>query len=400
MQIYGIFSFSPNFLPKISQVFSAVHFSASPVFFVSCVKYYPMDSFITESVRFLFDKYNEKISDLIILLPNQRSRMFFNMALSNLIKERPIWQPRYASIDDLMSGFSGITIGEKTRLLVELYKIFNKYHPEPFDKFYFWGEVLLSDFEMIDNYLIDARILYGNTSDLKDIDMLFSEASQEQITIIREFWGNVNGSKNSNERSRFLSIWNNLYAVYSEFRERLKSEGTGYKGMIYREAAEKLKNDGIGDFKDKKFAVMGFNALSSSEKELFKALKKETECDFLWDYDEHFMKGHEAGTFIRENIALLGESNENARHDNFSKEKEINIIAAPTDSLQAKYTWTFLEECMRKNGMPSHETAVVLTDENLLMPVMYSIPPQIDKFNVTSGYRLITRRRTCLWKTC
>lgn len=346
-----------------------------------------MDTFIEQSVKFLYQKYGREISDINIIFPSRRGKMFFNMALSHTIEGKPIWQPRFLTMDDLISERTGIVTTDNLRLLVELYKIFNTFHSESFDKFYFWGEILLADFDMIDNYLIDARLLYTNIKDIKDIEQLFGEGSQEQIALITAFWGNVNSAVTSVEKGHFLNIWNTLFDIYTLFRERLTELGIGYKGMISRAATENKTTT-----ERQRYAIIGFNALSNSEKAIFRHLKKNHDCDFLWDYDDYYTQSQsEAGFFIRENINLFGESNTTVQRANFISKKDIRVVASPTDSLSAKYTWQFLEECTESSATPlAQETAIVMTDESLLLPIMYSIPPSIEAFNVTSGYEVRT----------
>lgn len=348
-----------------------------------------MDTFIEQSVEFLYGKYGREISDINVIFPSKRGKMFFNMALSHIIEGKPIWQPRFLSMEELISERAGIEAADNLRLLVELYKIFSKFHNESFDKFYFWGEVLLSDFDMIDNYLIDARLLYTNIKNIKDIEHLFGEGSREQLELIGSFWGNVNGSAASEEKGRFMTIWNTLFEIYTLFRARLKELGIGYNGMIARAAAENTTAT-----EKKKYAVIGFNALSNSEKEIFKHLKENHNCDFLWDYDDYYtLSQSEAGIFIRENLKLFGESNLSVNRNNFVSKKDIRVVASPTDSLSAKYTWQFLEESAANGATPlAEETAIVMTDESLLLPIMYSIPPSVNAFNVTSGYEVRTTR--------
>lgn len=346
-----------------------------------------MDTFIEQSVKFLYQKYDREISDINIIFPSRRGKMFFNMALSHIIEGKPIWQPRFMTMDDLIGERAGIEVADNLRLLVELYKVFSTFHEESFDKFYFWGEVLLADFDMIDNYLIDARLLYSNIKDIKEIEQLFGEGSQEQIELITSFWGNVNSSVASVEKDRFMRIWNTLFDIYTLFRAHLTELGIGYKGMISRMAAESKSVT-----EKQRYAIIGFNALSSSEKKLFKHLQENHECDFLWDYDDYYTQSQsEAGLFIRENLKLFGESNTTTTRANFNTEKDIRVVASPTDSLSAKYTWQFLEECAESGSTSlAQETAIVMTDESLLLPIMYSIPPSVEAFNVTSGYEIRT----------
>ena len=354
-------------------------------------------TFISETVDTLYIKYGENISDLNILFPSKRARLFFNHELSRRHLKHPVWQPHFLSVDTLMEQISELKNTERLRLIAELYKVYNLFHQEPFDKFYFWGDMLLSDFDAIDNYMVDARMLFSNINDLKTIENIFDYISPEQKTAINRFWDAFSFPENySAEQKTFLSIWNTLYEIYTRYKHNLQQNGFGYKGMIYRTAAEKLLSENYvpAIAENSKFAVIGFNALSKSEKILFNHLKEHYETSFFWDSDDYYTKDkkQEAGLFIRENIKLLGETDISADKNNFARPKEITIINSPSDSLQCKYVQTYLSKIYQKASarkeQPGKETAIVLTNESLLLPVLYSIPPEIEQFNVTSGYDL------------
>lgn len=101
-----------------------------------------------------------------------------------------MWQPRWLTIDDLMQEVSGLHSGERIRLIAELYKVYSACHDEPFDKFYFWGEMLLNDFDTIDKYRIDADVLFRNIYELKELESDVSYLTPEQLEVIRQFWAN------------------------------------------------------------------------------------------------------------------------------------------------------------------------------------------------------------------
>ena len=125
-----------------------------------------METFLGNVAKHLYNEWDDNLSSVKLLMPNQRSRIFFLDELGHLIK-RPIWQPHYVSIDDIMRDLSGYTPIERIRAIVELYKIYSKYHLESFDSFYFWGEALLNDFDQIDKYMVDADVLFTNLRDIK-----------------------------------------------------------------------------------------------------------------------------------------------------------------------------------------------------------------------------------------
>ena len=169
-----------------------------------------MKKFLTETAESLYAAYGAGISDLYIIFPGKRARLFFNEALLEITGGRPMWQPRYLSMDDLVRSLSPLETGDRLRLVAELYKIYDRYHPEPFDRFFRWGEMLLSDFDSIDKYLIDAAALYANVSDLREIESrfggLFAE-NDEAMALVRGFWQTLDrpGVK-SVEQQQFLKI--------------------------------------------------------------------------------------------------------------------------------------------------------------------------------------------------
>lgn len=347
-----------------------------------------MNTFIGESVKFLCEKYREDISNINVLLPSKRSQLFFNIELSSYFKSKPIWQPKFISMDSLCQDITGLKIGSKIKLLIELFNIYKKFHKEDFDHFYHWGEMLLSDFDAIDNYKINAKEVFCNISDLYEIDAIYDDIAQEQKQQINNFWSIFSGSKKSSEKDSFMNIWNTLHEIYSQFKKHLSKINIGYKGMIYRKAAEMLQSQPENMFKGKNYAIIGFNALSNSEKIIFDKIKNTKTADFFWDFDQYYItnRRHEAGTFIRENISRYGDSIK-AKHANYTQPKQINVINTPSDAMQCKYVWDFLDSCS-ENGTKtlSKETAIILTDETLLLPVLYSIPQQVTKFNITAGY--------------
>ena len=353
--------------------------------------FYRMYSFISESVKFLCEKYEKDISNVNILLPSKRAQSFFNIELAKYFENTAVWQPKYFSVDVLCEDVTRKKVGDKIKLLIELYRVYQKYHPnEQFDDFYGWGEMLLSDFDSIDNYLLDARSVFCNINDLYEIDAIYDEVAQEHRDLINNFWNIFKTSRKSDEKASFVSIWNTLFDVYTDYNERLEQIGMTYKGRLYRQTAEFLKSTDSNPFSDAKYAIIGFNALSNAEKVIFDKVKESNNADFLWDYDDYYIKNthHEAGVFIRANIERYGNSNK-YNNNNFVKPKKINIIDAPTDALQCKYICQFLEQCS-ENGTKilGKETAIVLTDEKLLVPALYSIPEIVKTFNVTAGYSM------------
>lgn len=348
-----------------------------------------MPGFIAQVAESLYNKYGDEISSLTILFPSRRARLFFNDALSKLAG-KPLWQPDYSTVDAVMEEVSGLATGDSVRVVTELYKIYSEYHRESFDSFYFWGEMLLSDFDSIDKYLIDADMLFANVSDLKDIEADFEYLNPEQAEVVARFWRSFgHQAEFSEEKQKFIDIWHTLAPVYHCLRARLTELGIAYTGMLYRRAAEVIKS-GKAVIAERKFVIAGFNALSESEKVLFKFLANNCDVEFFWDYDRYYLDdaNQEAGLFLRDNINRFPQKTPIIHNNNsFVSPKEIIVVSSPSDTMQCKYVGEVLKEIEAKQGRKAGtETAIVLTDENLLVPVLHSIPSDIDKINVTMGY--------------
>ncbi len=394
-----------------------------------------MRTFLAETARTLYRKHGDAISGLRIVFTSRRARKFFNEALLELVEGKPLWEPRYTSIDEMVREMSGLGAGDHLRLVAELYTVYAAFHPgETFDRFYSWGEVLLADFDTIDKYLIDARALYSNIAERGEIEALFADAEGQAHAL--SFWTVFNGgepfagannSGDPSHKERFAGIWSSLYPIYHQYKERLRSLGIGYAGMIYRDVAEQIASregssdrgnndgsgrpvssgaEGSGKPAGERYVFIGFNALNACEKLMFDHLRQQGRAEFYWDYDNYFYRDpkQEAGEFIRRNIAAWGDdgttpesddpsdSSQGApvfARDNFAQPKRIEVIAAPSDVMQCKALHDLLRDIHRaQGGRLGKETAVVLTDESLLTTVLHSLPGEVAEFNITMGYPL------------
>ena len=359
-----------------------------------------MKGFLEEVAADLYARYGEGLSERAVLFPSRRARLFFVDALGR-IAGRPMWQPEWVTIDDLTGEISGLHTGDRVRLITELYKVYSAYHNEPFDKFYFWGDMLLTDFDTIDKYLIDAQMLFRNISEIKEIEADISYLTPAQLRIL-SFWSSFGEQADlSEEKRRFLAIWKTLGPIYRRFRERLSSLGIAYNGMVQRAAADRIRGGGFAFPEPRRYVVAGFNALSECEKRLFGFLATAAETDFYWDYDSYYKDDpeQEAGMFVRSNVAQFPPRTE-LRYDNMRGEKQIVSVAAVSNAVQCKYAAAILADPARRrregdSGIAAgarpalgKETAVVLTDENLLLPLLYALPADIGRVNVTMGFPL------------
>ena len=343
-----------------------------------------MKTFLGEVAADLYARYGESLADRAMLFPSRRARLFFTEALSRLVR-RPMWQPEWTTVDELMTGISGLRTGDRLRLITELYRIYSEYHTETFDHFYFWGDMLLADFDTIDKYRIDASMLFRNIEQIKEIEADISYLTPAQLRIIA-FWSSLGAETDlSEEKRRFLAIWRTLGSIYQRFRDRLLELGIAYNGMVQRAAADRIREGSFSFDRPRRFVVAGFNALSECEKILFGFLSTAAETDFYWDYDSYYRDRpeQEAGMFIRENLVRFPPRTE-LTHDAMSEAKELTAVAACSNAVQCKYVATILDR-LAGLGPLGKETAIVLTDETLRLPLLQALPSRVGPINVTRG---------------
>ncbi|MCK5028268.1 MAG: PD-(D/E)XK nuclease family protein [Bacteroidales bacterium] len=351
-----------------------------------------MESFLKHIAHDLYTRYSDKISDLCIVFPNRRASLYFKKYLSEL-SDKPMWSPETTTINELMQEISGLTIADNIKLLFELYRIYKqiKKSEESFDDFYFWGEMMLNDFDDIDKYLVNPEDLFKNLKSLKSIQDQFNYLSDEQVEAIQQFWQSFDLKKQSTHQDDFISVWNILYEIYKQLNAKLNKLGIAYEGMIYRTVADKIKGNEKIDLSHTKYVFAGFNALNNCEKKLFDYLNNNKLADFYWDYDQTYINNHhhEAGLFLRENINQYKQPLSITSKDIFkslSEKKNIEIISVPSDVGQAKVITQKLKEAGDNISESPNKTAIVLADEELLVPVLHSIPDTVDKVNITMGY--------------
>lgn len=351
-----------------------------------------MDSFLKHIAQDLYSRYGDSISELCLVFPNRRAGLYFKKYLSELT-DKPIWSPISTTINELMQEISGLTIADNIKLLFELYTIYKrvKKSEESFDDFYFWGEMMLNDFDDIDKYLINPDDLFKNLKSLKAIQDQFTYLSTEQIESIKQFWQSFDPDKHSAHQEDFISIWNILLDIYKQFNQQLNQLEIAYEGMVYRNVADLLKGTEKIHLPHSKYIFIGFNALNNCEKKFFTYLQNNKLADFYWDYDESYINNHhhEAGLFLRENKSDY-KAPESLTNQNIFKslkqEKNIEIISVPSDIGQAKVITEKLKNSEENQTESPNKTAVVLADEELLIPILHSVPDTIDKVNITMGY--------------
>lgn len=351
-----------------------------------------MKPFLYQVASLFYEKWGAEVSRLAFVFPNRRTGLFFQKYLSE-VADIPLFSPTILTINDLFIQLSGKQSADRISMLFTLYDIYIRQSgsTETFDEFLYWGEMLLNDFDDIDKYMANARMLFSNVTDLREIENDFDFLSDEQIAAIRSFWSSFYPRGDTPNQQQFLAVWQVLYDLYEEFRATLAAEGKGYEGMIFREVVESMERGESPDLPYEQIVFVGLNALSVSEERFLAQLQKRKIADFYWDYvsDKVTDPDNKASYFVSRNLKSFPSSMKLPPEEKVKT--EIEVIGIPSGIGQAKHVYTLLSDWCKEAEMSSEEalrTAVILPDEHLLIPVLNAIPEQIRRINVTMGYPL------------
>lgn len=350
-----------------------------------------MTPFLKLVANDLYHRFNGHLENVAVVFPNKRAGLFFNKYLLENSGNTPMWSPHYMTINELFLQGSELAVGDPILLVSKLYKEYvakfdKEKKVETLDNFYYWGEMLVRDFDDIDKNLVDAKMLFTNIKELREMGTANDTLTKEQIDSIKQFFTNFKPEKESEIKNNFQSIWKRLYDIYFNFKESLRKENLAYEGMLYRDVIE---NPAGLNLEFDKYVFVGFNALNGVETKLFSTLEKSGKALFYWDYDEFYTNSdnHEAGHFMKKNLQRFPNALKGERFDHLKDEKRISIVSASNDSIQARYLSKWLDENLTGEEI---ETAVVLCDETMLEPILHTIPEKANGhdlryLNVTMG---------------
>ena len=342
------------------------------------------------------------------IFPNRRSLVFFTRHLCQAVKDsdvlsRPIVAPEMLTINDFFHKVGGMHSVERVRLLIELYDCYRECNPkaESLDEFIFWGDIILSDFNDVDKYLVDSKQLFANVSDIKKIQDTYTYLTDTQRKAIEAFvshFSDLSGrltvdldSEDPDVKGKFLMIWNILYDLYELFNTRLREKGMAYEGMVYRQLVQRLKTESVEDVfndvwqGDVKFVFVGLNALNECEKMLLRNLRDAGRAEFCWDYSGKIISDpkNRSSFFMAENVVEFPQAAVWDR-DGLTI-PEINVVSVPSSTGQAKRLPDVLNGIGSRTVAGLTECAIVLPDETLLSSVLNSIPDEVEDINVTMG---------------
>jgi hypothetical protein len=347
-----------------------------------------MPTFLEYAAQHVYTQYRDSLDRVTVILPTHRAAYFFRRTLA-MQTEDPLWAPRIVAVDDFITESAGAELADPIALVWQLYDVCREIDPKvQFDRFTSWAHTLLQDFDKIDQYLVDAAQLFDYLSEAKTLERWTPEGVPGRS--VRSGSGIMEG---------YFLLWQNLHRMYKNFKARLRDEGKAYRGMVYRQIAENpavlLENE---DFDQ--YIFVGLNALSASEETILKALLKAGRAEVLWDTDAYYMDsntGVKAGDVLRKYKRSRAFGEWNWQFDDLlTAPKDIHIMGIPNATLQGKVAVQLFHqgrmEYRETNGAADQETdrttAIVLPDENLLLPVLESLDESVKDFNITMGLSL------------
>ena len=334
-------------------------------------------NFLDKIATVLIDTYSNQLANTIVVLPNKRAKIFLIEALKNQV-ETNILSPEIISIEDFIQDIAGIRTIDPIELLFEFYEVYlsitDKANQQSFEIFANWAKTLLQDFNEIDRYLLVPSHVLSYLKDIEDIKK----------------WG-IEVENKTQLLENYIDFWKLLPQYYQSLYEFLLKKGIGYQGLIYREAVNNLNNFSK-TVVSKKYVFAGFNALNAAEEKIIQHLIASNQAKIYWDVDQTFLNDpyHDAGLFVRRFKESWKHYKSNPFEwiaDDFSQTKNIQVIGTPKTIGQAKITGSIIEKIIANNPNTTlDKVAIVLGEENLLMPLLYSLPATVGALNITMGY--------------
>lgn len=384
-----------------------------------------MIPFLKSVAKAYSSRYSD-LSEFCFLFPNKRSGTFFLKYLKEESGKHTILAPEIKTITEFVADLSGRVVASRLDLIFMLYECYCELRnispsddpekgAEDFEQFRNWGETVISDFNEVDQYLADPEIVFKNIKDFREISTNF--LTEEQRSVMNEyfgrsetgdpskFWRNFDKEEEhlSEVKRSFLYLWRSLLPLYDALNEKITSRGLISSGGAYRLAVENLTEKGRDLLPYKKIVAIGFNALSGAEASLFMQIRDfdgfhgfDDFADFFWDATGPvFSSGiNSASLFVKTNqknfpspqwaLPALALSDSSAM-------PKLKVVASPSNSAQVKIAGSILgnlRQRLTSEEISQAKVAVVLPDENLLLPMLYSLPDGMGDVNLTMGYPL------------
>ena len=352
--------------------------------------------FLEEVVDYTFRKYKD-FKNLKVIFPNRRAGLYFQKALSKKIK-KPVWSPSVFTMEDFVQNYSDIKISNDVTDSIQLnhilYQTISMHNgsgfTDSFEDFFYWGQVMIKDFDDIELELVDESKIFKAVKNQKEIDKSFDFLNKENFDRIKSFWKKFFPKMTINQKN-FKETWEIILDIFIKYRGCLIDKKIAYKGLVYKEFLSMINS---GKFKDKSdFLFVGFNVLSKSEKKILKYFIDKKSSMAFWDFDKYYFEdfNQESGDSFREfsNDKILKSTFPEVKPNNFiDNDKKFSSIGISSNIGQSKVIGNILSKLIKNKRFDEDKVLILLPDENLLLPVLNSIPTQINNINVTMGLSL------------
>ena len=334
-------------------------------------------SFLEKIATVVIQDFSAKLAETTVILPNKRAKVFLIEALKKET-DKTILSPEIISIEDFVQDVAAIRSVDSIELLFEFYEVYlsvtEKQNQQSFELFANWAKTLLQDFNEIDRYLLEPSHVLSYLKDIEDIKK----------------WG-IEVENKTKLLENYIDFWKLLPLYYNSLYEHLLNKAIGYQGLIYREAVHNLDHFS-NTTSNRNYIFAGFNALNAAEEKIVQHLLALDQAKIYWDADQTFLNDpyHDAGLFLRRFKESWKHYKSNIFEwivDDFSQSKNIQVIGTPKTIGQAKLAGSIIEGIINENPTTSlDKVAIVLGEENLLMPVLYALPSSVGALNITMGY--------------
>lgn len=352
---------------------------------------------MTEFLRQIANHYCDDCQDKVFVLPSQRAVVFFRKYLCEACAAsgRTMLLPPIMSVDDFYASLGSSKVADRITLLTNLYECYKlecekaALSCESLDDFIFWGDIIIGDFQDVDKYLVEPKGLFRNIAEYKKIQDDFADLEGEQKEAMKAFLSHFCGT-DGEFKLRFSRVWDMMYPLYVAFNERLDAQGLSYQGGMYR----KLQDDVLGRgaeavFKaafpsSAKVVVCGLNALCECEKKILDKLRDLSLAEFVWDWCSEWIKdpANKASFFMRDNVQRFPQA---FKLEECKAVPEIEVLAVPSAVGQVQLLGDKLsKDC----GAMDEHTAVMLPDERMLLPLLNTLPANVERVNVTMGFSM------------
>ena len=307
------------------------------------------------------------LSQTVVVLPGKRPVVF----LKQILKEQKYegFLPEFFTVDELIKKISGKQHIQGISLWLFGYDVYKKIYPEEtLENFLKWFPTLLKDWD---------DMLKFSEEDKAVLEYMLDD---ERI----KNWGETLGD-GDNARKRNLNFWKKMNVFLPKLKENLQTKGWATDGMIHEMVREKISD--FAEETETKFVFCGFNALTPLEEKLIRELLQKGKAECFFQADEYYIKDlkQEAGKFLRKHMHWK-EFNENRKfqwiENSFCEEKNIKVYEVAGNVAQTKILPEILQEIPKENYS---KTAVVLLDENLLLPSLDAVS-FVDNLNITMGF--------------